>query len=92
MLTVRKGGLKARPATPADKKTFRNLEEPAATHNELPLTTEELAEWLTGLISAPVRNETDANGRYMFIYDVYPFGRGAPNPNGFGDPVFMVDR
>ncbi len=92
VLTVKKGGLKARPATPADERSFRNLQEPAATHNELPLTTEELAEFLTGLIGAPVRNETGANGRYMFVYDVYPFGRGDPNPNGFGHPVFMVDR
>jgi len=92
VLTVRKGGLKARPATQDDKRSFRNLPEPAATHNELPLATAELAQWLSSLIDIPVKDETGSNGRYMFVYDVYPFGRGTPDANGFTNPIFEVDR
>jgi uncharacterized protein (TIGR03435 family) len=92
ILTLGKGGLKARLATQDDKRSFRNLPEPAATHNELPLTAKEFAEWLTGLIKVPVIDETSLRDRYMFIYDVYRFGRGAPDANGFTNPIFEVDR
>jgi uncharacterized protein (TIGR03435 family) len=84
-LTVRKGGLTAKPATPESKRAFRPLQEPGASHNELPATTAELAQYLSQVLGVPVIDNTGSVGPYLFVFDVYPFGRGGADTKGSHD-------
>lgn len=73
-LTLRKGGLKASPATPESKPAL-GVPEPGARHYELPMTTAQFAESLTERFGVPVTDNTGSDGRYMFVFDVFPRGR-----------------
>ena len=93
ILTLRKGGLKARPATPEDKRGLRPLADgAAAVHLVLPGTMADLVENIGTLANVPLIDNTGSDGRrYLFEFDSYPFGRdGGPKGNP-ADPLFSVE-
>ena len=76
LLTVAKGGIKAKKAEPAQigSRPRRRPLGPLGWHLDLTLTSAGLTEYLKGNTFSPVIDRTGLNGAYVFSFDFYPFG------------------